>query len=107
MPIYAYQAAPGTEGCDHCGPGFEVLQSMKEDALQACPRCGGPLHRLIFPVGVATPKTNSELKNLGFTKLVKRDSGVYENVTRRDGDARYMEAGKSDSIPDLRKTISD
>ena len=31
--------------------------------------------------GMAVPAFNSELKNLGFTKLVKRDDGVYENVT--------------------------
>ena len=35
----------------------------------------------------------AELKNVGFTKLVKREEGVYENVTASDGEARYMVAG--------------
>lgn len=107
MPIYTYQVAPETEGCDHCSHGFEVIQRMKEDALKECPKCGAPLQRLISLVGVATPKTNSELKNLGFKKLVKRDEGVYENVTRSDGEAKYMERGKSDTMPNLGKVISD
>jgi len=47
------------------------------------------------------------LRDLGFTKLVKRDDGVYENVTARDGDSRYMERDKPDTIPNLRKTIRD
>ena len=43
----------------------------------------------------------------GFTKLVKRDDGVYENVTARNGDSRYMERGKPETVPDLSKTITD
>ena len=56
---------------------------------------------------VSCPKSNGELRDLGFTKLVKRDDGVYENVTARDGDSRYMERGKPQTIPDLSKTIAD
>lgn len=107
MPVYEYQAKPGEKGCDICREGFEILQSMKEDALTTCPECGSVVQRLIQQVGIATPKTNSELKNLGFTKLVKRDTGVYENVTRSGNESRYMEAGKPDSIPDLKRKITD
>ena len=52
-------------------------------------------------------KSNSELRDLGFTKLVKRDDGVYENMTARCGDSRYMVKGKPETIPDLGKTISE
>lgn len=107
MPVYEYQATEPEKGCEHCRDGFEILQRMTDDSLKACPKCGTPVKRLLFQVGVATPKTNSELKDLGFTKLVKRDTGVYENVTRRGEDAKYMEAGKSDTMPDFSKTISD
>ncbi|MCC6547062.1 zinc ribbon domain-containing protein [Candidatus Sumerlaeota bacterium] len=107
MPLYDYQAKDPEQSCDFCRDGFSQLQSMKDDPLAACPRCGLPVQRLIPIVGVATPKTNSELKNLGFTKLVKRDTGVYENVTRTGSEARYMEAGKSDTVPDLKRKIRD
>ena len=57
--------------------------------------------------GVAVPKFNSELKNMGFTKLVKRDDGVYENVTSIDGEKKYMTQGDKDSVPHFHKKIGD
>ena len=88
------------------GRVFDVTQSLKERPLHKCPQCGGPIKKLISLVGLSTPKTNSELKDMGFTKLVKRDDGVYENVTARDGDSRYMERGKPETIPDVTKIKS-
>ena len=35
---------------------------------------------------IAIPTGNTTLKNAGFTKLVKRDEGVYENVTASGGE---------------------
>ncbi len=40
-------------------------------------------------------------------KLVKRDEGVYENVTRTGKESRYMEAGKPETLPDIQRKISD
>jgi hypothetical protein len=65
------------------------------------------VRKIISRINISCPKTNSELRDLGFTKLVKRDDGVYENVTARGNDSRYMERGKPETIPDLSKTISD
>lgn len=107
MPVYVYQARDVEKGCPHCQRGFQVLQGMKDTALTNCPECGAEIIRVIQPVGIATPRTNSELKNLGFTKLVKRDDGVYENVTRSDKESRYMEAGKPETMPDFKGKISD
>ena len=92
--------------CD-LGAVFEVTQSMKEKPLKVCPMCGGPVKKLISLVGISAPKTNSELRDLGFTKLVKRDDGVYENVTARGSDSRYMHRDKPETMPDLSKTIKD
>ena len=50
---------------------------------------------------------NSTLKNAGFTKLVKRDNGVYENVTATGDEARYMKAGDPASMPHLHKKVGD
>lgn len=107
MPLYEYQAREGEPGCVHCRISFTIMQRMADDALAKCPECGGPIVRLVSYAGIATPKTNSELKNLGFTKLVKRDTGVYENVTRTGNESRYMEHGKSETVPDFSKKISD
>ena len=104
MAVYEYEH--NDEGCK-LGKMFEWEQSIKTDALKKCPECGEPITRLISRTFISTPQTNSELKNLGFTKLEKRDTGVYENMTRRGNDSRYMEADKPETIPDLKKTITD
>ena len=67
-----------------------------------------PVSRIITTPPMAnTPIGNSGLKNLGFTKLVKRDEGVYENVTRTGTEKRYMRSGDPESMPHLHKKISD
>jgi len=40
VPIYEYQ-------CEGCADRFEVKQSMKDDPLTTCPRCGKRVQRLI------------------------------------------------------------
>ena len=52
-------------------------------------------------------RLKSELRDAGFTKLVKRDDGVYENVTASDGEARYMRRGRKETMPHLHKKIED
>jgi putative FmdB family regulatory protein len=55
MPTYEYQ-------CEKCGP-FEIWQSIKDNALSACPTCGSKVQRLISA-------------NVGF---VFKGSGFYQN----------------------------
>ncbi len=104
MAIYEYEHLD--DACEK-GAVFEVIQSVHERALTRCPQCGGMIRKLISKTNINTPKSNSELRDLGFTKLVKRDDGIYENVTARSGDKRYMERGKSETVPDVTKTITD
>lgn len=103
MPVYEYEH---TEPPCPIGRIFEVAQSLKERSLSKCPNCGRPIKKLISLVGLSIPKTNSELRDLGFTKLVKRDDGIYENVTARNGDSRYMERGKPETVPNVSKVKS-
>ena len=103
MPVYEYEHTE--HGCS-MGRLFEVNQSLEERPLSKCPQCGRPIKKLISLVGVSAPKTNSELRDLGFTKLVRRDDGIYENVTARNGDSRYMERGKPETVPNVAKLTS-
>jgi len=66
-----------------------------------------PVRKVITAPAIAFPTGNAELKSHGFTKLVKRDDGVYENVTAVDGEKRYMNAGDPSSIPHIKKKIED
>ncbi len=104
MPVYTYEHTG--KACE-AGEVIEIKQSMKDAPLTVCPHCGGAVHKVLSRVFVSTPRGNSSLKDLGFTKLVKRDTGVYENVTARNGDSRYVIAGKNETLPNLKKTISD
>ena len=45
MPIYEYQ-------CDSCSHRFEVKQSIKDDPIAACERCGKAVRRLISSPGI-------------------------------------------------------
>ncbi len=104
MPIYEYEHL--TQSCT-AGQVFEVKQSLEEEPLQHCPHCQGAVRKKISRIGLSIPKTSTELRDLGFTKLVKRDDGVYENVTQREGESRYMVRGKPETLPDFSKTLSD
>jgi putative FmdB family regulatory protein len=104
MPVYEYEHME--EPCSF-GQVFEVEQSINDKPLKKCPRCANPIKKIISRTNISCPKSNRELRDLGFTKLVRRDDGVYENVTARHGDRRYMRSGEPETIPDLSKTITD
>ena len=103
MPVYEYEHVG--RPCS-LGSVFDFRQSIKDKPLKKCPECSGRVQKIISRINISCPKTNSELRDLGFTKLVKRDDGVYENVTARGADSRYMIKGKPETVPDLSKTIS-
>jgi len=104
MPVYEYEHVK--EACP-LGNVFEVTQSTHEKPLAQCPNCGGPVRKLISRSNISKPKTNSELRDLGFTKLVRRDDGVYENVTARDGENKVMLRDRPETFPNLKRTIRD
>ena len=104
MPVYEYEHQD--KSC-RLGKVFDLEQSINDRQLTHCPACSGPVQKLISRTNISCPKSNSELRDLGFTKLVRRDDGVYENVTTRSGDSRYMVKGKPETIPDISKTITD
>ena len=67
-----------------------------------------PVRKVIrMAPGVSVSIFNSELKNQGFTKLVKRDDGVYENVTALDQEKKFMKRGDPSGIPHIHRKISD
>lgn len=104
MPVYEYEHVG--KGCK-LGREFDWTQPITDKAMKQCPECGRAVNRLISLPNIATPTTDTELKSMGFTKLVKRDTGVYENVTRTGSESRYMEADKPGTLPDLKRKIRD
>lgn len=104
MPIYEYEHSD--QFCS-LGKAFDVTQSVHDATLTSCPQCGRPVRKLISLSNINTPKTNTELRDQGFTKLVRRDKGIYENVTPRDGESKVMYHDKPETCPNLKGTIKD
>lgn len=51
-----------------------------------------PIEKLISAANFTTGLLPSELKNVGMKKLVRRGEGVYEDVTAKDGEPRFIES---------------
>jgi putative FmdB family regulatory protein len=45
MPTYDYK-------CDACGDAFEVFQSMNDEPLSVCEKCGGSIRRVFSAAGI-------------------------------------------------------
>jgi putative FmdB family regulatory protein len=45
MPLHEYK-------CAQCGHEFEALQKAKDKPLATCPKCGGPLRKLISSAAI-------------------------------------------------------
>jgi len=98
MPIYEYEHV-GTP-CSW-GKIFEIKQSINDEPLTHCLNCNGEVRKKISLIAVNISRSNSELRDLGFTKLVKREDGVYENMTRRNNDSRYVKQDDASTLPNL------
>jgi putative FmdB family regulatory protein len=46
MPIYEYQ-------CSSCGNQFELRQKFSDEPATECPKCGGPIQKLISQASFA------------------------------------------------------
>jgi hypothetical protein len=112
MPAYEYE-------CAFNGTTLEVVHPMEVTVKtwgELCALAGldigdtpaeVPVRKLMPLPGISTPIGDSKYKELGFTKLVRRDQGVYENVTATGGESRYMRANDPTTMPHLHKKITD
>jgi putative FmdB family regulatory protein len=67
MPTYDYV-------CDACGNRFEEWQKITDEPIALCPVCGGPVHRVIYPVGLV-------FKGGGFYKTDNRSASGDASAT--------------------------
>jgi len=106
MPRYDYF-------CPANGRTVEVRHGVSESLTtwgEVASRAGLPagttplkaaVERVVHAPNLSFPRGDSELKSHGFTKLVRRDDGVYENVTARDGESRVVDRDDPGSIAGL------
>ncbi len=82
MPVYVYEAKDQKKGCAKCSAGFEVVQSIADEKLTACPDCGAPIIRVIQAPGLGHSRTdlNYRAKRAGFHTYKKLQKGEYEKL---------------------------
>ena len=112
MPCYDYFCAENGQTVEVKHGMQTVLETWGEVCYAAQVPMGDtdftvPVRKVLSAPNISLPTGDSKLKEIGFTKLVKRDDGVYENVTHTGEEKRYMKAGESDSVPHLHKKIGD
>ncbi|TAE15786.1 MAG: zinc ribbon domain-containing protein [Oscillatoriales cyanobacterium] len=95
MPVYDYF-------CPTNNQQLEVSHSMNLEVstwAQLCElaKCelgdtpgDTPVRRMLSAPRLMKPTSDTDYKNQGFSKYVKRDEGVYENVTAKDGESRII-----------------
>jgi putative FmdB family regulatory protein len=77
MPIYEYQ-------CDRCNELFEIFHKIDEECKVACPKCLGPVKKLISA-------TNFVLKGSGFYV------NDYPSESRKEGKKKEKDGTKESS----------
>lgn len=92
MPTYLYELLD-KQG-KPTGETFEIVQSMKEDALTKQPETGKPCRRAIVaphvagkwsPIKEKNTLSNKNLERLGFTKYERKGKGYMERVAGKEG----------------------
>ena len=108
-PVYSYRHDPADQKAASCPAGleFEWTQPAVDWPLPRCPHCGGSVERQMASSSIRTRKFNCELRDLGFTKLVRVDEGIFENVTRRPGEEKFIDRRRPETFPRLGKTVKD
>lgn len=104
MPTYEYQHV---ETPCELGEIFEWKQSMQDAPLENCPRCFTPVRKLISRTTYQKKHSNTQIRDAGFSKLVKRDDGVYENVTQRPGESKIVRRDDPASMASLKPRLGD
>lgn len=92
MPVYVYQLLDRSG--KPTGETFEIVQSMKDDALTKQPGSGKPCRRAITAPTIAgkwsdlkgkSALSNRNLERLGFTKYERKGKGYMERVAGKEG----------------------
>jgi putative FmdB family regulatory protein len=85
MPLYEYE-------CDACGHRVEIIQKFSDAPLDKCPKCGGPVHKLMSSPAI-------QFKGTGWyiTDYAKKGSGGDGSKTESSSSTKGDTAKKSET----------
>ena len=98
MPTYEYE-------CKSCGHNFEVFQSMSEEPLKTCVKCGKEVRRLIFGgAGVIFKGSGFYVTDKGkgtdkVTKTAPAGKAVKPESKKADTPGATQSPGSSPAVP--------
>ena len=82
MPLYDYK-------CSKWKYVFEVQQRITEDPLKHCPKCKGPIKRLISPAGIIFKGSGFHVTDYtGKQKVEKKEKTVKEEKPKKEEKAK-------------------
>lgn len=84
MPIYGYR-------CGSCKHSFEVVQSINDEPVRNCPKCGGQVSKIFFPVGIAFKGSGFHVNDYKSPKRVAAEKSAAGN-----GDGSCKDGGNSE-----------
>ncbi|NEP08284.1 MAG: zinc ribbon domain-containing protein [Okeania sp. SIO2G4] len=112
MPVYDYFCSTNQQK-------LEVWHSINENITtwgQLCKlaKCDlgdtpedTPVKRMISAPRIIVETGISDLKSQGFSKLVKRDQGIYENITATGDESRIVNINDHSTYPNFKQKLGD
>lgn len=67
MPLYEYE-------CEQCAHRFEVIQKFSDPLVSVCPKCGGPVQKLLSSPAIQFKGSGFYLTDYGRGTVSKSDS---------------------------------
>lgn len=92
MPLYEYE-------CEQCGHRFEVIQKFSDAPVSVCPKCGGPVQKLLSSPAIQFKGSGFYLTDYGRGTGSKLESSANTKAGKNDSGSSSTEAAKSDSTP--------
>lgn len=88
MPLYEYQ-------CEPCGHRFEVIQKFSDAPLTECPKCGGPVQKLLSSPAIQFKGSGWYITD--YARAGKSDSGTVpaKSDTPASGEATTAAKGEA------------
>jgi putative FmdB family regulatory protein len=92
VPLYDYECLPNKHR-------FELRQSINDDPLRECTECGGPVRRVIHPVGVVFKGSGFYVTDSRKSTSLSKSSPAKSEDGKSDGNAKSDSSGELKAEP--------
>jgi len=90
MPLYEYE-------CESCSHRFEVIQKFSDAPISVCPKCGGPVQKLLSSPAIQFKGSGFYLTDYGRGTGSKSETSANTKAGKNDSGSSASDSSKSDS----------